>query len=159
MYTRCTQCATVFRVGAGELRIAHGTVRCGNCAAVFNALGNLMDEIPDPDDEETRVGTEEWVPTEAPEAGDVVAGPISEPEDLDDAALLQLGNRRVEVIDAEGEVLAFGCHVVLDLDQVDLLRFGAQPDHRVMYVQSMDRFQQDLLEMLATDRSRRNSGD
>lgn len=37
-------------------------------------------------------------------------------------------------------------------------RFGAEPEHRVMYVQSMDRFQQDLLEMLANDRSRLGSG-
>ncbi len=36
-------------------------------------------------------------------------------------------------------------------------RFGAEPQHRVMYVQSMDRFQLDLLEMLAKDRSRQGS--
>ncbi len=38
-------------------------------------------------------------------------------------------------------------------------RFGAEPHHCVMYVQSMDRFQLDLLEMLAKDRGRAGSDD
>ncbi len=36
-------------------------------------------------------------------------------------------------------------------------RFGGEPHHCVMYVQSMDRFQLDLLEMLAKDRAREGS--
>lgn len=46
MFTRCPQCNTVFRISATQLRVAGGDVRCGNCAHVFSALGNLSDEIP-----------------------------------------------------------------------------------------------------------------
>jgi len=51
---------------------------------VFNALGNLMDEIPDPENE-PRADTEESIPADAPDTGDTVAEPASEPEELDDA--------------------------------------------------------------------------
>ena len=47
MYTRCPECATVFRVTAEQLRMAHGEVRCGNCSKSFNSLLSLMDESPD----------------------------------------------------------------------------------------------------------------
>lgn len=46
MYTRCPECATIFRVTAEQLRMAHGEVRCGNCSTSFNALLSLMDERP-----------------------------------------------------------------------------------------------------------------
>ena len=63
MYTRCPDCATVFRVTADALRIAQGDVRCGVCSNTFNAIENLseqaftpdpvLDEVPSPDDSMT----------------------------------------------------------------------------------------------------------
>lgn len=47
MYTTCPECGTVFRIGLAQLRAAEGYVRCGNCAATFNAVLSLTDEPPD----------------------------------------------------------------------------------------------------------------
>jgi len=44
VYTQCPDCATVFRVTADALRVAHGNVRCGICSTTFNALENLSDQ-------------------------------------------------------------------------------------------------------------------
>jgi predicted Zn finger-like uncharacterized protein len=38
---RCPECATTFRVTVEQLRAHQGLVRCGLCAAVFNALDSL----------------------------------------------------------------------------------------------------------------------
>jgi predicted Zn finger-like uncharacterized protein len=46
MITICPQCALPLSVTAADLRIAQGSVRCGRCAAVFNALASLQDESP-----------------------------------------------------------------------------------------------------------------
>lgn len=46
MFTRCPTCHTIFRVRADMLRAAQGQVRCGRCAAQFNALDSLA-ESPD----------------------------------------------------------------------------------------------------------------
>jgi len=40
---RCTSCQTVFRVVPDQLRVSGGWVRCGRCAAVFNAADNLVE--------------------------------------------------------------------------------------------------------------------
>lgn len=41
MTARCPGCGTTFRVTVEQLRVHAGTVRCGRCAEVFNALDNL----------------------------------------------------------------------------------------------------------------------
>ncbi|HET7371517.1 MAG TPA: DUF3426 domain-containing protein [Gammaproteobacteria bacterium] len=46
MLTRCTTCNTWFRLGQGDIRAAHGEVRCGACGARFNALATLCDTLP-----------------------------------------------------------------------------------------------------------------
>lgn len=38
MITRCPKCATAFRVTQDQLSVAKGSVRCGSCLTVFNAL-------------------------------------------------------------------------------------------------------------------------
>jgi predicted Zn finger-like uncharacterized protein len=73
MYTQCPDCQTRFRVTAGALRAAHGTVRCGRCGSAFDALVNLTDTPPRP----------RWEPEPAPlplllSAGDELA-PLEEP--------------------------------------------------------------------------------
>lgn len=44
MRTRCSTCATVFRVTPEQLRIRSGMVRCGHCLAVFNAFDHLVED-------------------------------------------------------------------------------------------------------------------
>jgi predicted Zn finger-like uncharacterized protein len=48
MYSQCPECLARFRVGAGDLRAAGGTVRCGRCGSAFNALTWLSDTLPPP---------------------------------------------------------------------------------------------------------------
>lgn len=43
MITICPQCQLSLAVSASDLRIAHGQVRCGRCASVFNALISLYE--------------------------------------------------------------------------------------------------------------------
>jgi len=45
--TICPQCQLSLAVSASDLRIAHGQVRCGRCASVFNALISLYDTESD----------------------------------------------------------------------------------------------------------------
>ena len=44
MYTKCPDCATIFRVSADALRAAEGSVRCGVCSTSFDALESLSDD-------------------------------------------------------------------------------------------------------------------
>ncbi len=48
MHTRCPQCETLFNIKAAQLRAAHGTVRCGQCHHVFDALEYLSDGLVSP---------------------------------------------------------------------------------------------------------------
>lgn len=41
LVTRCTACATLFRVAQDQLRASDGWVRCGRCDTVFDALESL----------------------------------------------------------------------------------------------------------------------
>lgn len=43
MLTRCPSCATAFRVTPEQLKVRSGTVRCGKCQTIFNALDSLVD--------------------------------------------------------------------------------------------------------------------
>jgi predicted Zn finger-like uncharacterized protein len=44
MITVCPTCALTLAVTAADLRVGQGQVRCGRCAAVFNALAALQDD-------------------------------------------------------------------------------------------------------------------
>jgi len=46
MYTQCPECLTIFKLDGGELAAAHGSVRCGHCATVFDALRTLSAQLP-----------------------------------------------------------------------------------------------------------------
>ena len=41
MHTQCPHCQTVFNVTSDQLRLAHGTVRCGQCMNTFDGLQGL----------------------------------------------------------------------------------------------------------------------
>ncbi|HVF35778.1 MAG TPA: DUF3426 domain-containing protein, partial [Candidatus Saccharimonadia bacterium] len=46
MYTQCPECLAIYRIGAALLAPAHGRVRCSGCAAEFDAMRTLADELP-----------------------------------------------------------------------------------------------------------------
>ncbi len=46
MYTQCPECRTIFKLAGADLAAAHGSVRCGHCAAVFDALCTLVAQLP-----------------------------------------------------------------------------------------------------------------
>ncbi len=46
MYVQCPECLTIFKLGGAELAAAGGRVRCGHCAAGFDALRTLTDQLP-----------------------------------------------------------------------------------------------------------------
>jgi len=47
MYTQCPECLTIYKVGAALLAQGHGSARCGHCAAVFDMLRSLTDQLPE----------------------------------------------------------------------------------------------------------------
>jgi len=46
MYTQCPECLTIYKVGAMMLAEGHGSARCGHCAAVFDMLRSLTEQLP-----------------------------------------------------------------------------------------------------------------
>ncbi len=46
MYTQCPECLTIFKLSGVDLGAAHGSVRCGYCEAVFDALRTLAEQLP-----------------------------------------------------------------------------------------------------------------
>jgi predicted Zn finger-like uncharacterized protein len=46
MYTQCPECLTVFKLSGAELAATLGSVRCGHCSAIFDALRTLTDQLP-----------------------------------------------------------------------------------------------------------------
>ncbi|MEO8803237.1 MAG: zinc-ribbon and DUF3426 domain-containing protein [Rudaea sp.] len=46
MYTQCPECLTIYKVAVVVLAEGHGSVRCGHCAAVFDALRTLTEHLP-----------------------------------------------------------------------------------------------------------------
>lgn len=47
MYTQCPECLTIYKIGASMLTEGHGSARCGHCAAVFDMLRSLTDQLPE----------------------------------------------------------------------------------------------------------------
>jgi len=63
MYTQCPECLTVYKVGANILSEGHGSARCGHCAAVFDTLRSLTEQLPgDPFQQLERRGNNEAPP-------------------------------------------------------------------------------------------------
>jgi predicted Zn finger-like uncharacterized protein len=46
MYTQCPECLTIYKIAAATLAEGHGSMRCGHCAAVFDALRTLTEHLP-----------------------------------------------------------------------------------------------------------------
>ena len=47
MYTQCPECLTIYKIGADLLGAGRGSVRCGHCAATFDALRTLTEALPE----------------------------------------------------------------------------------------------------------------
>ena len=69
MITRCPECATAFRVTAEQLAVRQGRVRCGHCAAIFDAVAGLES------------GHDEPAPESAIESREATAIPQRAPRD------------------------------------------------------------------------------
>ena len=48
LVTRCSNCATAFRVVPGQLSARNGRVRCGKCGTVFDGIAGLVEEGHEP---------------------------------------------------------------------------------------------------------------
>ncbi|HEY6985720.1 MAG TPA: zinc-ribbon and DUF3426 domain-containing protein [Rhodanobacteraceae bacterium] len=59
MYAQCPECLTIFKLSGAELAATLGSVRCGHCSAIFDALRTLTDQLPP-----EPIGTLESHPTE-----------------------------------------------------------------------------------------------
>ena len=46
MYTQCPECMTIYKVAPDTLAQGHGSVTCGHCTAVFDALRTLTENLP-----------------------------------------------------------------------------------------------------------------
>ena len=46
MYSQCPECLTIFKLTGADLGAAHGSVRCGHCSAVFDALRTIAEQLP-----------------------------------------------------------------------------------------------------------------
>ena len=46
MFAQCPECLTVYRLAATDIAAARGSVRCGYCNALFDALQTLSEHLP-----------------------------------------------------------------------------------------------------------------
>lgn len=88
MFTRCPNCDTTFRVTPMQLKARAGTVRCGQCHFVFNALDTLADipadfvgsDLATTDQEQTSLEPEDELLTDwGPLEGEEKSEPEEEP--------------------------------------------------------------------------------
>lgn len=62
MYAQCPECLTIFKLGGAELGTARGNVRCGHCAATFDALRTIAEQLPPEPIEQLEVHAPNAVP-------------------------------------------------------------------------------------------------
>ena len=76
--TKCPQCSALFRVVADQLKLRGGLVRCGQCRAVFDAIGSLT-YVDDTALAQTRTITALTQPLAKPAAATVPRSSRTEP--------------------------------------------------------------------------------
>jgi predicted Zn finger-like uncharacterized protein len=113
MYTQCPDCQTRFRVTAGALRAAHGTVRCGRCGSAFDALPRLSDAVPATRAEPPAIPIDlgrsaGFVPREVVDLAPVIEAELAR---LDQAELASIDET---VFDTSGESTAESTVVLVD---------------------------------------------
>ena len=114
MLTRCSACATTFRVTPEQLKARLGRVRCGSCQTVFNALDSLIEETAQstaeslPDTPLTPLAVPVEMPepatlapvSEAPLSEEVDTIPSLAPEDAPDIPDILLESSFVSTVEA-----------------------------------------------------------
>ncbi|MDO6564417.1 zinc-ribbon and DUF3426 domain-containing protein [Amphritea sp. 1_MG-2023] len=78
--TECPTCATRFKVTPGQLKIAHGKVRCGECLEVFNAEVYRCDHLSDPLEELIQASLLDPADDDVSQAMDTAELPIHRPD-------------------------------------------------------------------------------
>ena len=78
MITVCPKCALTLAVTAADLRVGQGQVRCGRCAAVFNALAGLKDDFAEAADPQSQ----EFDPTSTDVAEHLARSNLAPPPEL-----------------------------------------------------------------------------
>jgi predicted Zn finger-like uncharacterized protein len=76
MYTQCPECLTIFQVAPAALAQGRGSVTCGHCSAVFNALRTLTETLPDNFELLPAQNSTETLP----QLSSAMMRPVSEPE-------------------------------------------------------------------------------
>lgn len=69
----CPHCQTIFRITHAQLKAANGSVRCGSCLQVFNA----MEQVPRPKEQEKEELNTASETVEIPPSDDREASPVS----------------------------------------------------------------------------------
>ena len=87
MITVCPKCALTLAVTAADLRVGQGQVRCGRCAAVFNALAGLKDDFAEVADPQSR----EFDPTSTDVAEHLAQANLAQPLELPADTPAELG--------------------------------------------------------------------
>jgi predicted Zn finger-like uncharacterized protein len=106
LFTRCPECETTFRVTDDTLKKAHGQVRCGRCASVFNAYAELRDPNAKSFDRAEPPPISAPSPTAAPQnlaAPVAVIAPPSATAETVDAVLAPLEPSTSPPLDTEAE--------------------------------------------------------
>jgi predicted Zn finger-like uncharacterized protein len=96
MITVCPKCALTLAVTAADLRVGQGQVRCGRCAAIFNALAALQDDFSETIEQaapqELRTAHDTFdpgatdVPSEARTPSELIDAPVDSAADFPPAA-------------------------------------------------------------------------
>lgn len=75
-FTRCTGCQGILPLTPASLAQAGGSVRCGSCGKIFNAIANLFEEFPRADDGPLPAqGTPPLIEPVTPDGEDALPGP------------------------------------------------------------------------------------
>lgn len=90
MLTQCPGCSTTFRVSPVQLKVRAGTVRCGQCSFVFNALETLADDSVVTREEKSFAATSIESPT--------TIEPVYEPAPIETGDVFDAGIEDTEVI-------------------------------------------------------------
>jgi predicted Zn finger-like uncharacterized protein len=98
LITRCTACGTLFKVVADQLKISEGWVRCGQCATVFDAQSNLVEEPfqAAPAASPTSASTSAFASIDTPAASPVLATPEAAEQSLGSADALAMLERSIQ---------------------------------------------------------------
>jgi len=142
MYTQCPDCQTRFRVTATALRAAYGTVRCGRCGGLFDALLQLSDVVPP--------AQSAWTPTPPPEEALLELAAAGEAR-AESTIVIETGSG--EDITLEGERVSVDGlptpdEVVVDLDATDEFEVLRIPTSEFPDEQEAERELEALIERL-----------